>query len=117
MEAARGLAGTTLSVRRAASDPTGRHVYPHRGEGNAAGPVDACRPSSLGTRTHPTKGSTVEWIIALGIGAVAALPVLVIAWSVAAKDLPDEGFDALFETTGQDGGDEALSMWSGTPRP
>ena len=57
----------------------------------------------------------MEWLIALGIGAAAALPVLVIAWSLAAKDLPDEGFDALFGTTGQESSDEALSMWSGSP--
>jgi hypothetical protein len=58
---------------------------------------------------------TVEWLIALGIGAAAALPVLAIAWSLAATDLPDEGFDILFEASRHESGDEALSMWSGIP--
>lgn len=79
------------------------------------GPIDACEPSSSGTRTHPTKELTVEWVIALGIGAVAALPVLVIAWSLATTDLPDEGFDAFFDASGHETGDEALSMWTGIP--
>ena len=58
---------------------------------------------------------TVGWLIALGIGAAAALPVLAIAWSLAATGPPDEGFDALFEASGPETRDEALSMWSGIP--